>query len=160
MATAFIFNGSNLLMIKKTGSSFIDHPFWSGLGGHLEPAELTEPRQACLREIYEESGLREHELDALTLRYVLIRLKGSEIRQQYVYFGQTNKTEVVESAEGELYWIRKDEVQSLHLSKIIQLMLEHYFDDEDKKHITVGTITMNEEAIQMIWTPLEDPQVF
>ena len=37
MSTAFLFNEDKVLLMKKESSNFTDEPFWSGLGGHLEP---------------------------------------------------------------------------------------------------------------------------
>ncbi len=48
-------------MMKKSGSRLYNSEFWSGLGGHLELNELNYPKQACLREIHEESGIQESE---------------------------------------------------------------------------------------------------
>jgi 8-oxo-dGTP diphosphatase len=70
MATAFLFNQEKVLMIKKASSRLSATEFWSGLGGHLEPDELNHPRKACIREIYEESGYQEKEIDELKLRYI------------------------------------------------------------------------------------------
>ena len=89
MATAFLYYGNEVLMMKKANSQLYNQEFWSGLGGHLEPEELNNPKQACLREIYEESGLQESDIHDLTLRYVLLRIKEDEIRQQFVYMGKS-----------------------------------------------------------------------
>jgi 8-oxo-dGTP diphosphatase len=160
MATAFLFNQEKVLMIKKASSRLSATEFWSGLGGHLEPAELNHPRKACIREIYEESGLQEKEIDELKLRYILLRIKEEEIRQQFVYFGKIEKTDFTNSEEGELYWINKDDLLMLNLSRIIYFMLEHYFENSDQEEIMVGTITLNNEKPQIQWAELKDPQIF
>jgi len=161
MATAFLFNDENILMMKKDKSRITDVEFWSGLGGHLEPEELNSPRSACIREIFEESGLQENDLFDLNLRYVLLRIKEDEIRQQFVYFGKTRIKDFVNSEEGELHWIPMDTVKSIRVSKIISFMLEHYFENPDMNDVMVGTITRDEEEQPKIqWSELKDPRVF
>lgn len=45
--------------------------------------------KASYREIEEETGFKENEIENFTLKYILIEDSDSEIRQQYVYFGET-----------------------------------------------------------------------
>jgi len=161
MTTAFIFNENKVLMIKKSLSQLHNSVFWSGLGGHLEPNELNKPREACLREIYEESGIVESDIDDLRLRYILLRIKEDEIRQQFVYFGKTKQNEIVISDEGELFWIDESELLDLDLSRIIRGMLEHYLLNKEKQETVVGVITLNDYLKPEIkWSDLKDPMVF
>lgn len=161
MATAFLFNENKVLMMKKASSRVTDIEFWTGLGGHLEHNELNFPRRACIREIYEESGLHEEEIEELKLKYILLRMKDEEIRQQFVYFGKTMSTSYVNSDEGELHWIDKDRILELRLSKIVNFMLKHYFENPNKDEITIGTITINnEETPEIQWSELKDPKIF
>ena len=49
MAIAFLFYGDQVLLMKKESSRIAVGPFWTGLGGHVEPAELNYPMKACIR---------------------------------------------------------------------------------------------------------------
>lgn len=162
MATAFIQNNGQVLMMKKKKNKFIDFEFWTALGGHIEPSEINDPRKAVLREIEEESGLQKTDIGQLELRYILKRLKGDEIRIQYVYFGSTSRNEFVESDEGELYWIDEREVCSLKLSAIVREMFNHYLANKNRKEINVGVITadINPNKYIMQWSEIKDPGVF
>ncbi|WP_052088125.1 NUDIX domain-containing protein [Paenibacillus wynnii] len=161
MSTAFLFNGSKVLMMKKESSKITDTMFWSGLGGHLEPEELNFPKRACIREIFEESGILEEEIEDLKLKYILIRIKDDEIRQQFVYFGGVNSSEFINSAEGELHWIELEEILELKLSKIVNFMVNHYLENPSKNELTIGTITLNdEENPEIQWSELKDPKIF
>jgi 8-oxo-dGTP diphosphatase len=161
MATAFIFNQENVLMMKKTLSKWSNTEFWSGLGGHLEQDELNHPKAACIREIFEELGMEEHEIENLKLRYILLRIKENEIRQQFVYFGITEKTAFTNSEEGELHWINKNDLLQLQLSKIIHFMIEHYYENPHLEEISIGTITLNDlEEPHIQWAELKDPHIF
>ena len=161
MSTAFLFNGSNVLLMKKQFSRLSDTPFWSGLGGHLEPDELNAPLKACYRKIYEESGLLESDIVGLRLRYILLRNKDNEIRQQFVYFGETTTLDFTSSDEGELFWVNKDAMHELHMSRIIRFMLEHFHDNTDKKEIVIGVISIDENENPIIqWSDILDPKTF
>src|SRR5690606_38115128 len=97
----------------------------------------------------------------LKLRYVLLRIKEDEIRQQFVYFGKTRKKDFVDSEEGELHWIPMDIVKNTRVSKIISFMLDHYFENPDINDVMIGTITRDEEEQPKIqWSELKDPRVF
>ncbi|MBO9610525.1 MAG: NUDIX domain-containing protein [Paenibacillaceae bacterium] len=161
MATAFLFRGDEVLLMRKANSRIADRPFWSGLGGHVEAVELNHPRSACLREIYEESGFAESELSELRLRYLLLRIKGDEIRQQFVYFGTTARSDFVNSEEGELHWVRRAEVLGLPMSAIVRAMLAYDFERADSSGIRVGTITSGKDGAPLMqWAELNDPLVF
>lgn len=161
MSTAFLTNENHVLLMKKQSSRLSDRPFWSGLGGHLEPEELNAPMKACYREIHEESGLTAEKIEGLELRYILLRLKENEIRQQFVYFGEAKTRNVTASAEGELHWIHKDAIHDLPMSRIIRLMLEHFEADPDNPFITVGVISVDPNGNPGIqWSAMQDPKVF
>ncbi|QYR23467.1 NUDIX domain-containing protein [Paenibacillus sp. sptzw28] len=161
MATAFLINGNKILMMRKTGNRFYNSEFWTGLGGHIEPAELNSPMEACLREIFEESGIRDTEIKELKLKYILLRIKEDEIRQQFVYFGYTDKVDLLQSEEGDLFWIDKKELLSLHMSSIIKYMIKHDLNHPKLVGTLVGTMTVNKEQLPEIqWSELKDPIVF
>lgn len=86
--------------------------FWSGVGGHLECEEINNPRAACLREIYEETGIRENQISDLKLKYIVLRRWFDEIVINYMYFGKTITSHVIENDEGTLHWVNKDSVLS------------------------------------------------
>jgi 8-oxo-dGTP diphosphatase len=161
MATAFINCGGKFAMMKKTPNKLFDFEFWTALGGHLESDEISDPRKACLREVFEESGLLEKDLSELTLRYVLLRQKDDEIRIQYVFFGNTNKSQLIASDEGKPVWVDEKEIKELKISTIIREMLEHYRDNPNPEAIFIGTLTSyNEDKPTMLWSEMKDPLVF
>jgi 8-oxo-dGTP diphosphatase len=161
MATAFLINENKVLMMKKNSSRITDTEFWTGLGGHLEASELKFPKRACIREIFEESGIEENEIEELKLKYILLRIKEEEIRQQFVYFGKTKRSNYINSDEGELHWIDINKILELRLSKIVSFMVKHYSENPNKNEITIGTITLsNGEIPEIQWSELKDPKIF
>lgn len=161
MTTAYLFHEKEVLMIKRSSSRVFNFKFWSGVGGHIEPEEINDPKTAALREIYEESGIAQQEIKEFSLRYILLRLKDDEIRQQYIYFGQTDRKDCTPSDEGELFWIKHEELAQLHMSTINRLMLEDYFQDPAGTEVKVGTIAIGDNGEPYIqWAELKDPMMF
>lgn len=150
MATAFLINDDKVLMMKKARSKLFDFEFWGGIGGHLEYDELNFPMKASYREIEEETGIKKSDIINFKLKYILIENSSGEIRQQYVYFGETKHMNFISSDEGELYWIHKNELMNLHTSKIIKFTIEHYLENPNLEDILVGTITANHDLTPLI----------
>lgn len=160
MATAVLFNGGDLLMMKRAETRLLSPGMWAAVGGHVEPAELQEPRNACLREIEEETGLAPWEVEGLTLRYVLLRLRQGEIRQQLVYIGNARRRDVIQTREGELHWIPPDRVFDRSIPYIYRALLEHYFANGPSGHPWVGTCGPADRDGQptVVWAPFTDPE--
>ncbi|NOU93286.1 NUDIX domain-containing protein [Paenibacillus sp. LMG 31456] len=161
MATAFLFNQDDVLMMKKARSKLFNFEFWGGIGGHLEFEELNFPMKASYREIEEETGFIKSEIENFRLKYILIENNSGEIRQQYVYFGETKHRNYIASDEGELFWIDKNELLSLHTSKLIKFTIEHYLDNPNQDDILVGTVTVNNELNPQIqWATIKETMTF
>lgn len=150
MATAFLIHHEHVLMMKKAKSKIFNFEFWGGIGGHLEYEELNSPMRASFRGIEEETGYKENEIENFTLKYILIEESKDELRQQYVYFGETTHKDFIPSDEGELFWIHKSELMKLKTSKAIRFTIQHYLENPDQRNICVGALTVNEEEVPLI----------
>ena len=123
---AAIFNRAGELLIQQR------QPFkkgWGGLwdlsmGGAVSAGETSA--QALVRELQEELGLAETDLEGLTLRYVTHRLMGGEIRQNYYFFGRLKTDRELSSTEGNLRWVPFEEVQNLEMPVSAKHMILHY----------------------------------
>ncbi|MBI4764459.1 MAG: NUDIX domain-containing protein [Deltaproteobacteria bacterium] len=152
MTTAFILNGESILMIKRSLHKELHPGKWAGIGGHIEMEEFKKPQYACLREINEETGLKEHDLSNLELRYIVLSRESNEIRQQFIYFAFSLKREIHSSGEGELKWILKKDVMKLEMPPSHRMVLNHYLDHKgDDPDVFVGTKTINPENQQVQW---------
>ncbi|WP_253735886.1 NUDIX domain-containing protein [Paenibacillus sp. FJAT-26967] len=161
MATAFLSHQEYVLMMKKANSKIFNFEFWGGIGGHLEHEELNFPMKASYREIEEETGFKENEIENFTLKYILIEDGNGEIRQQYVYFGETTHRNFIPSEEGDLFWIHKSELLNLKISKAIRFTIQHYLENPARSNICVGTITVNDEQIPHIqWSTVKQASAF
>ncbi|WP_213516927.1 NUDIX domain-containing protein [Paenibacillus montaniterrae] len=161
MTTAFLFNCDKILMMKRSADRKLAPGLWTGIGGHIEPHEIDDPLRSCIREIHEESGIEEDKLEELKLRYIIIRQKELEIREQFVYFGKTNKREIINTNEGDLYWISSEVIETLEMPWTIRSMFEHYFEvgiRTDKHYVSILTLR-TDNIPEMVWTELIDPEV-
>lgn len=127
MTSLYLFRQGRLLLLWRVGSRVVD-PCWCGVGGHFEPSELNDAKAAVLREMKEEIGLSESDLDSLALRYVTLRLKNGEIRQNYYFFAAlSDHASLPQScSEGQLAWFSPEETASLSMPHTAASVLAHY----------------------------------
>lgn len=156
MAAAFLFHDDQLLLMEKAnGNSFL-----SGMvvpiGGHLEERELNNPTDACLREVEEETGLTNDDLSGLELRYIILRIKDTEIRLQYIYFSNVKHLIVQESEEGQLSWNDINLAAELNMTATSKFILEHYSKNKSSSDIYVGTMKSAGNEPDITWALLED----
>ncbi|WP_238322922.1 NUDIX domain-containing protein [Gorillibacterium massiliense] len=165
MATAMLFNGGDLLMMKRAPTRSLHPNFWAAVGGHIEPEEMNTPLKAILREIQEETGLTEQDLTGLRMQYILVRRKDDEIRQQFFYVGETLRRDVGLTEEGELHWIPQEEVlhEERSIPFVYRALLAHYFEFGPAPHLWMGTAGWTDIAAPgtpaIHWIPLIDPHV-
>ena len=86
MTSIYLVKDKKMLLLYRMGSRVIKNSYTGTAGGHFEKEELNDPKACVLRELLEETGLGEKDIGNLALRYVTLRLKGREIRQNYFYF--------------------------------------------------------------------------
>lgn len=130
MTAVYIYSHGKYLMLYRLGSRVVE-PSWCGIGGHFEKEELNVPRSCVLRELAEEVGLPEQALEDLRLRYVTLRLKNGEIRQNYYYFARLREEFRGEfhSDEGKVMWIEEEKLLSLKMPLTAKQMLSHYMEE-------------------------------
>ncbi len=154
MTAIYISRAEEMLMLYRIGSRVVE-PSWCGIGGHFEQEELNDPRTCMLRELEEEIGLRESALENLRLRYVTLRLKNGEIRQNYYYFADLKPEEEVNliSDEGRVEWIPYDRVLDRKMPLTAKFMLEHYMNIG---RFTDGLYSGTTTESEMVFTELRD----
>jgi 8-oxo-dGTP diphosphatase len=158
IAAALLFNSrGELLMMKRSPNRTLSPGLWGAVGGHMEPAEINDPYTTVLREIEEETGIPPAGIFGLRLQYVLIRLNGDEIRQQYIYVGLTDAHPSVQTDEGELHWIARNAILHRPLPFIFRSLLEHYVTHGASDHIWIAVAGRDKGEPTMHWTPLLDP---
>lgn len=155
IATAFLINGNDFLLSKRSMEKKIAPGAWYGVGGHIEPIEINNPFSACLREIYEETGIKEKDIDNLKLRYILLNRSKDEIVVNYIYFGTTKNRQVIDSDEGKLYWIPKEILSKLEFFEPLKITLVHYLETENSNNVVlVGIVGYKNNKPFIGWNPV------
>lgn len=122
-------NNKRMLMLYRIGSKAIKNSYIGTAGGHIEPEEINDPRACVIRELKEEVGLTENDIENVELRYICLRNKLGEIRQNYYFFAKLKNSDLnIESNEGELKWFTFDEIKKLDMPHTAKYMIEHYID--------------------------------
>ena len=105
MTSLYLVREGEILCLYRIGSRVANNKYVGAAGGHFEPEELNDPEKCILREMQEELGLSESDVEDLTLRYITIRLINGEIRQNYYFFARLKQNTDLVSTEGVLRWV-------------------------------------------------------
>ncbi len=144
MTSLYLYNDTGLLCLYRLGSKVADHMYIGSAGGHFEEGELNDPRKCVLREMQEELGLTEEDITGLTLRYITMRLKNGEIRQNYYFFARLKEERELQSNEGILRWVSWEEVPALEMPGSARHMICHYLKEGRFTDQLYGGITRAE----------------
>ena len=145
MTSLYLRHGDRLLLLYRIGSKVVDDSYTASAGGHFEKEELNDAKACVLRELYEETGLTEQEINNLSLRYVTLRLKNGEIRQNYYFFADLPDGEkVLTSNEGTLKWFRMGDLLNAppEMPFSAHYVVRHYVEiGKDTDTLYVGAAT-------------------
>ena len=127
MASVYIQYKNKMLLLYRVGSRVIS-PSWCGIGGHFEKDELNDAKACVVRELSEETGITEKDICDLRLRYVTLRLKNGEIRQNYFFFATLTHEPASEYPcnEGTLEWVSIDNILEREMPFSAKPCLEHF----------------------------------
>lgn len=81
-----------MLLLYRQGSRVVNDVWIGSAGGHLEANELNDAKACVLREMREELGITENEIQNLRLRYVTMRRTKGEIRHNYYFFAELKES--------------------------------------------------------------------
>ena len=129
MTSVYFVGQDRLLCLYRIGSRVVGNKHVGAAGGHFEKEELNDPRACVLREMREELGLTEEEVEDLTLRYITHRYMAGEIRQNYYFFGSLKTNRELQSNEGILKWVPFEKVPELEMPVSAKHMILHYIKE-------------------------------
>ena len=134
MTSVYLTGEKGILCLYRIGSRVANNLYVGSAGGHFETDELNDAKKCALREMQEELGLTESDASGLKLRYITLRLKNGEIRQNYYFFAKLLSDKQLQSTEGNLQWFTYEEAEHLHMPASAKHMMLHYlrigrFDD-------------------------------
>jgi 8-oxo-dGTP diphosphatase len=127
MAGLYIIDEDKLLLLYRIGSRVVS-PSWCNIGGHFEDKELYDARACVLREVSEEIGITESDLANLNLKYVTLRYKNNEIRQNYYFFADLlhHDIQLENCDEGILEWVELSKALERDMPFTAKEVLRHY----------------------------------
>jgi len=154
MTAIYLTRGDEMLLLYRIGSRVVGNSYTGAAGGHMEPEEIDCAKACVLRELEEETGLTPDALEGLAMRYVTLRLKDGEIRQNYYFFAALREGFAPsESTEGQLRWFRLDELDALPMPVTAKHIVRHYVSTGRHTSLLYGCITT---ADGPIFAPMEE----
>ena len=115
-----------LLLLRNKEKNDINEGKWIGVGGHLEKGETKE--HALLRETKEETGL---EVKHFEYRGKLLFVNDDFEEVMYLYLVDSVSGNLIECDEGELKWIKEEELMSLDMWEGDKVFLPILLDKKD-----------------------------
>lgn len=128
MTSVYLTGEQGILCLYRIGSKVANHKFIGSAGGHFEKEELNDARACILREMGEELGITEADVTDLKLRYITLRYKNGEVRQNYFFFGRLNTDQGLTSTEGILHWKTDEDFRELPMPASAKHMILHYLE--------------------------------
>lgn len=147
MTSVYFVGEQGILCLYRVGSRVANQKYVGAAGGHFENGELNDPRRCVLREMEEELGLRENDVEDLTLRYITHRLKDGEIRQNYYFFARLKENRPLASSEGNLKWIGFDQFDEFPMPVSAKHMVCHYLNTGRFDNVLYAGITQENGTV-------------
>ena len=128
MTAIYLLKGDKVLLLFRQGGKVVNEVWTGSAGGHFEEYELNDAKACVLRELNEELGLCENDIENLSLRYVTLRSTKGEIRQNYYFFANLKEhvKDDLASNEGKTKWFSLDEISDLEMPYTAKYVTEHY----------------------------------
>lgn len=149
MTSIYISKGNKMLLLYRQGSRVVNDVWVGSAGGHFEEFEMNDARACVLRELQEELGITDKEINNLHLRYVTLRRTKGELRQNYYFFADLNEDvdEGIISNEGVSRWFPLEELPSLEMPFTAKYVVNHYLDVGCKTDVVYGGIADGEKVV-------------
>lgn len=141
MTSVYLTGDKGILCLYRMGSRVANNKYIGSAGGHFEPEELNDPKKCVLREMYEELGLTEADVEGMTLRYITLRRMEGEVRQNYYFFARLKEEHSLTSTEGRLEWVSPECIAQLEMPVTAKHMILHYLREGQFNDILYGGIT-------------------
>ncbi len=148
MTAIYLFKGNEVLLLYRQGGRVVNNVWTGSAGGHFENCELNDARACVLRELNEELGLQETDVDNLALRYITLRNTGGEIRQNYYFFAELKESVSVNlsSNEGICKWFSVNEIGSLEMPFTAKYVIQHFCEEGHLNDKLYTGVTSNDKV--------------
>lgn len=155
MTSVFLCCEGKILLLYRQGSRVVNNVWIGSAGGHFEPEELNDARACVLRELKEELGLREDDVQDLHLKYIMLRHVNGEIRVNYFFFAELSGGMRMElkSDEGILKWFDHEKIKDLEMPLSTKYAMEHYLEQGRRDDDLYAGVVTYEKAV---FTPMTE----
>ena len=128
MTSIYILKDDKVLLLYRQGGRVVNDVWTGSAGGHFEEFELNDAKACVLREMDEELGLKEDNIENLSLKYVTLRSTKGEIRQNYYFFAKlkAGMDDKLVSNEGKSKWFSLAEIKELEMPYTAKYVMNHY----------------------------------
>ena len=128
MTAIYLLKGDKVLLLFRQGGKVVNEVWTGPAGGHFEECEFNDAKACVVRELKEELGLCETDIENLSLRYITLRSTKGEIRQNYYFFADLKEhvKDDLASNEGKTKWFSMDEISGLEMPYTAKYVMEHY----------------------------------
>ena len=144
MTSIYLTHKGKILLLFRQGSKVVNNMWVGSAGGHFEPDELNDAYACVLRELKEELDITADMLEGITLRYISLYNKPTELRQNYYFFAELKSIENLnlKSDEGQLKWFDIEEIPTLEMPFTSHHVTRHWLKEgshTDKFYAAVST---------------------
>ena len=153
MTSIYLMYEESMLLLYRQGGRVVNNVSTGSAGGHFEENELNDARACVLREMQEELGITEDEIEGLSLRYIALRRTKEEVRQNYYFFARLKQHLNLVSNEGILKWFPMHALHELEMPYTAKYVIEHYLEEgKDTAEMYVGVA--DGEKVEFIKFPV------
>ncbi|MBO5144217.1 MAG: NUDIX domain-containing protein [Lachnospiraceae bacterium] len=148
MTSIYLLCEDKMLLLYRQGSRVVNNVWIGSAGGHFEENELNDAGACVLRELEEELSITQDMICDMELRYVTLRRRNEEIRQNYYFFARfpNGNNMHLTSNEGQLKWISLTELKNFEMPFTAQYVINHYLDVGQYNHKMYGGIADGEKV--------------
>jgi 8-oxo-dGTP diphosphatase len=142
----FVTRPGSVLLIKGAPTKRLWANQYNGLGGHIERGE--DALSAARREFFEETGL--NRVDLRLVGTVMIDASVGRGIGLFVYRGEFQGGDLVESGEGAIEWVEVEHLAEYQLVEDLKILLPHVlnlppsappfsalYDYDDQEHLRI-----------------------
>ena len=142
---AFISRGDEVLLIHRNKKNAFAYKKWNGIGGHIEKGE--DPLTAIRREVKEETGFLIEKFDLNAV--VFISQKIDVGIMLFVFSSNFDNDNIISSAEGEVKWIKMNEISLYDTVEDISYLLDVISNSKENNKVLILNYEYSDDGLNI-----------